>query len=344
MKLYRIGNLLFVLCLFFNVMLCLSADLQEKIQFTGGLLPIDPVKIDGIPEKYRDGMDPPAYWNWSDLRGQNWMSPVKSQGGCGSCAAFASCGAVEAMLNLWAFNPDLDLDLSEQHVFCCADGECASGLYMGTAFDYFTEFGVPDEDCWTYQGIDLPCTDTCSDWQSRVTQLDNWSLMWGYSSDDTILKQAVWWQPMPVYMEVYADFGGYSAGVYKYDQTSPFSGGHFVVIVGWDDSLDCWICKNSWGSGWGERGYFRIARGEVLIGTWAMDPDLAEPLRVHDGDVNCDGSVTAADAQSTFLAVMGTYPLSALEAYRADCNGDNSITATDAQMIFLKAMGSGDCV
>ena len=49
--------------------------------------------------------------------------------------------------------------------------------------------------------------------------------------------------------------------------------GHFVVIIGWNDADDCWICKNSWGPDWGEDGYFRIKRGEVSIGTWAMVPD-----------------------------------------------------------------------
>ncbi|MCD4654801.1 C1 family peptidase, partial [bacterium] len=68
---------------------------------------------------------------------------------------------------------------------------------------------------------------------------------------------------MPVYLEIYSDFSGYTGGIYKYDNISGFVGGHFVVIVGWDDSLDCWICKNSWGAGWGENGYFRIARNQV---------------------------------------------------------------------------------
>ena len=38
---------------------------------------------------------------------------------------------------------------------------------------------------------------------------------------------------------------------------------HAVVIVGWGNlnGLDYWIVRNSWGTGWGKRGYFLIQRG-----------------------------------------------------------------------------------
>ena len=39
-------------------------------------------------------------------------------------------------------------------------------------------------------------------------------------------------------------------------------GNHCVLIVGYDDVNQCFIVKNSWGTGWGEAGYFRIAYSE----------------------------------------------------------------------------------
>jgi hypothetical protein len=68
--------------------------------------------------------------------------------------------------------------------------------------------------------------------------------------------------PIPVWMMVYSDFWGYSGGIYV--RTSNIEdGGHFVNIVGWGSSggVDYWICKNSWGTGWGVNGYFYIRRG-----------------------------------------------------------------------------------
>ncbi len=52
--------------------------------------------------------------------------------------------------------------------------------------------------------------------------------------------------------------------MYEYAEGDP-EGGHAVAIIGWSDSSSCWICKNSWGRGWGEEGCFRIKWGECGI-------------------------------------------------------------------------------
>jgi hypothetical protein len=63
-------------------------------------------------------------------------------------------------------------------------------------------------------------------------------------------------------MNVYADFFTYAGGVYSY-ATGAYQGGHAVSIIGYDDSSQCFIVKNSWGTDWGEKGFFRIAYSEV---------------------------------------------------------------------------------
>jgi C1A family cysteine protease len=44
-------------------------------------------------------------------------------------------------------------------------------------------------------------------------------------------------------------------------------------VVGYDDGQGCWIAKNSWGTGFGESGFFRIAYGQVGFDAemWAID-------------------------------------------------------------------------
>jgi len=58
---------------------------------------------------------------------------------------------------------------------------------------------------------------------------------------------------------VYSDFMNYKGGIYHYT-SGVMQGGHAVKIVGWgiEHGIDYWICANSWGSKWGENGYFRI--------------------------------------------------------------------------------------
>jgi hypothetical protein len=65
-------------------------------------------------------------------------------------------------------------------------------------------------------------------------------------------------------MIVYQDFFSYRSGVYRH-VTGGVAGGHCVSLIGYDDAQGCWIGKNSWGAGWGDGGFFKIAYGECLI-------------------------------------------------------------------------------
>ena len=62
--------------------------------------------------------------------------------------------------------------------------------------------------------------------------------------------------PMIACLSVYDDFFSYGGGVYHH-VTGNMAGGHCVLVVGYSQSQGCWICKNSWGTGWGEAGFFQ---------------------------------------------------------------------------------------
>ena len=65
---------------------------------------------------------------------------------------------------------------------------------------------------------------------------------------------------METRFDVYADFMNYKSGIYEHKYGAR-EGGHAIKVVGWgiEHDLEYWICANSWGSAWGESGYFRIA-------------------------------------------------------------------------------------
>ncbi|MCD4654437.1 dockerin type I repeat-containing protein, partial [bacterium] len=65
---------------------------------------------------------------------------------------------------------------------------------------------------------------------------------------------------------------------------------------------------------------------------------------VNHGDVNLNGQLTASDAQLAFLITLGLYEPTFEEECAADCNGDLSVTAADAQDIFYAVIGIGSCV
>jgi hypothetical protein len=74
-------------------------------------------------------------------------------------------------------------------------------------------------------------------------------------------------------MAVYEDFWDYESGVYEY-VNGGLEGYHCVSVVGFDDTNECWICKNSWGTGWGENGWFKIKYRECgiddVFGMWNL--------------------------------------------------------------------------
>jgi hypothetical protein len=193
------------------------------------------------------------------------MTSVKNQGGCGSCVAFAAVGAFEGQLKIQAYNPTWDIDLSEQHLFSCGGGSCSGGWYISSALNYLQQYGTPDEACSPYraQSGSSACSNSCPDWQSRVFKISSWNWI---NTNPSSIEAALMNGPLVAGFTVYADFyNGYRSGVYHWDHVSQAVGGHAIVIVGYDQPGQYWIVKNSWGTNWGEAGYFRIGFGEAGI-------------------------------------------------------------------------------
>jgi len=110
---------------------------------------------------------------------------------------------------------------------------------------------------------DANCTGRCSDWQSRVVRTTGYTKLGGVqATKDWVAANG----PVQACFTVYSDFYYYyQSGVYRKTANATVVGGHCVCIVGYDDNLQCWICKNSWGTSWGESGFFRIGYGQCGI-------------------------------------------------------------------------------
>ena len=73
--------------------------------------------------------------------------------------------------------------------------------------------------------------------------------------------------PIVAAFDVYEDFRDYTGGIYEH-VWGDYLGGHAVAIVGYNDAENYWIVKNSWGTGWGENGWFRIRYGQCNIDSY----------------------------------------------------------------------------
>ena len=214
----------------------------------------------------------PAAFDWRNVNGQNYVTPIRDQGGCGSCVSFGTTAAVEAAMRIQRGNPGLAVDLSEATLFFCiapsSGGSCSNGWYMSPAMDGYKNTGVPDEACFPYTGHQQACG-RCADWQSRAIKITGWHTVSNAADIKTWLSTK---GPLASCFTVYNDFFAYKSGVYKH-VSGGVAGGHCICVIGYSDAGGFWVCKNSWGTGWGESGFFCIAYGECGIDStmWAVE-------------------------------------------------------------------------
>lgn len=221
--------------------------------------------------KLQAGLGVPITASWPvshDLRnvgGKNYITSVKDQGYCGSCVAFGAVGAMEGTVRVARKAPGLRVDYSEAQLFYCyarAEGSrCDTGWWPDSALDAIRTKGLVNEACYPYVPGDQACSGLCKDSSTRLTKIASWRML------DSIHAMKAWLAkngPLVTCFTVYDDFYAYSSGVYRH-VSGDIVGGHCVCVVGYSDSGHYWICKNSWGNDWGEKGFFRIGYGECGI-------------------------------------------------------------------------------
>ena len=231
---------------------------EEKAKRLGLSLPESEVaRMRGMASQALEAAEAPAESDW-----RKYATPVRDQGNCGSCVAFGVVAAIESQA---AMVRDGLLDLSEAYLFFCGCGNCCNrGWQVGPALDFCVEHGLVGEVCFPYQDRDIPCAPCGAD---ALVMVDSWH--------ENYSDRKAWVAangPVAVAFMVYDDFFDYKGGVYRHVY-GDYMGGHCVSLFGYDS--EGWLCKNSWGTGWGEEGWFRIAYGECgmdnLYPFWCID-------------------------------------------------------------------------
>ncbi|KAL9326912.1 hypothetical protein ACSQ67_007557 [Phaseolus vulgaris] len=224
---------------------------------------------------YNSGDQLPVHVDWR-LKGA--VGPIKDQGNCGSCWAFSTVAAVEGINNIVTGE---FVSLSEQELVDCDreyDEGCNGGL-MDYAFQFIIQNGgIDTEEDYPYQGIDGTCDQTKK--KTKVVQIDGYEDV--PSNNENALKKAVSHQPVSVAIEA----SGRALQLY---QSGVFTGkcgtalDHGVVVVGYgtENGVDYWLVRNSWGTGWGEDGYFKMERNvrSTSEGKCGIAMDCSYPVK-----------------------------------------------------------------
>jgi hypothetical protein len=203
----------------------------------------------------------PTQLDWRN-NGGNYVTSVKDQRPCGSCWAFALTAVLESKVLITSQLPGTNLNLAEQVMVSCdtSNNGCSGGNLISAAL-FLRGTGIPVESCYPYTAGDGTCSSACANWQQNAYRPTNYSSLTSASLD--ALKNAVYSNgPVAVAFQIYDDFFNYTSGVYTHVWGNSM-GEHAVALIGYDDAGQYFIAKNSWGTGWGEAGFFKIAYSEV---------------------------------------------------------------------------------
>lgn len=204
-----------------------------------------------------------------DLRDYGYVTPIRDQGTqCGSCWAFATLSAYESS---YAFrNSKRMVNVAEQQALNCSGaGSCAGGD-PGKLLTWWSRAVLKQENGMPYTGTQGFCGAAGGEYKPVA-----WNFVSGpgramvKSSISEIKEALVKHGAIITTITATVNFQRYR-GNYVYNENTFQQTNHAIAIVGWDDSKQAWLIKNSWGEQWGEGGFGWVGYQSNNIGIYSI--------------------------------------------------------------------------
>lgn len=286
---------------------------------------------EGVPVGWPSRTELPPSVDWRTHRrsgggdgppsGAAVTTPVKNQGHCGSCWAFAATAALESHV---AIETGALFVLSVQELVSCVPNarECGGGggcdgATAELAFDYVARHGMVDEWAFGYQsyhgtGVNCSIMPPGNETASKATIPGAVASIVGFAnlptnSYNTLMMAVATLGPVVVNVAA-TGWGLYRGGIFDDDDEPHRDLNHAVVLEGYgtdgETGQDFWLVRNSWGPLWGEGGYIRLKRVDPAT---LADPraDCKVDVRPADG-VACKRDDGGNDVIPPAVEVCGT--------------------------------------
>lgn len=211
-----------------------------------------------------------------DARSKGLVTPIRDQGGCGSCWAFGTTAAYESNYLKVNGGTANALNLSEQQILSCSGGGDCGGGMSNIVYQWWVDGNnsVVSEATYPYSSAATACQPKpATNYKAEAWGLADPAATYVGIASVAKIKEAIC-KYGSVASSVMVDglFQNYVSGVFfgfASNYNSP-SSNHVVQIVGWDDAKGAWLIKNSWGTNWGIDGFMWIKYNANNIGRRAI--------------------------------------------------------------------------
>ena len=205
---------------------------------------------------------------WIDWRDEGVITPVKKQK-CKDCWANAATEQLESYLSIETKEPAQVLSVGQitactSNPYQCGGTGGCDGAIESFAYQYAQLFGIVTETEYPYK------TSWINKCRHNFLNTTQKVFVRGYESlpqndYNAIMNHIAYVGPLSVTITVkWSDMKAYGGGIYKecsYDENIPLN--HAVQLVGYgtdEEHGDYWLLRNSWGTSFGDQGYFKFAR------------------------------------------------------------------------------------